>query len=998
VIRESDALAIFSRLEYGKICVASAGPILKGEELRVIATAGLWPPAAADLCDIQHLSLGDQPAAARIVDRNGHGTVLRPLVANGTIGQIAYRYRHRPERGEGEAGRRYWLARYLYCETAWPTDVGLRALDAFPLIGLPQNARVEVVAVAVTAAPLPEPPVHFLPQAIAYCMSGIPVGVAASLNEPAFFALAESLRAALPSMLQKLFSCGWSVAPDLTDQLHCSLAESFGERVAVFDPLTSRWTAPRAAPAYAARGAATFQSTDLVPGRMYLSEVFPQVDGLPQLGGGPTQLPQLGTIDDIDASQLPALPGPHAPVVAAAFRRIGNRALDRARLSEVERWIEGGPVDQSRLCVAANDYFSADFRERLVRVGLTALGTPGREAAGDRIIWETAVGRRAGVLALPLQSEQAGVRRARLLAAIAARDSAAAVARLRDYALAEESVPLPPGADKKLDEHLSQTIENLEALDVHRDFFQRAEEKLYAPWLKRHLGKALLAVSSVHRQEADELASRINLSGAASVVALAARFARRMEPSPADEAVFAADARLRPFFERVVRRAWEQTAGPGRSHLIEWVRFIGTTPQDDPVWQLAAKRDPLKFRDGDEIARILDPRTVPSSLSLAAAQLVYNQWESFGPMVHRVPSDWTRITDQFPDHTRNLLLVQPPAGASRTHSTQRLPALSTRQLDRLLGAWCAAELPDSIVAESLEEIFVRANPAPAYARALAPSAFAVCVSLIEHQDWRDVDIALGAVPADEIVDLAAEILRKRDRRPSPNVIADLWRRTTRGWHIRFMLQRFTRHTFEPTLAQLSMLIRHRQWLRRHLTVHQSRRAAFGIAAQDFYELDFDGNGSNVWREEYRKTPLWAAFASVPMSMQGSLYEAAAAYTNGMPAAIVAFGHDYLSAERSHPHEGARRVHDSLLRPLLSRTIDDAARAIWVAYGFPVERPFASYMSFGKAAPVPVVVEPHRTAEAMIAVQGGTVYIAPELARLLQRVIDGLRTPARKGSW
>jgi hypothetical protein len=88
-----------------------------------------------------------------------------------------------------------------------------------------------------------------------------------------------------------------------------------------------------------------------------------------------------------------------------------------------------------------------------------------------------------------------------------------------------------------------------------------------------------------------------------------------------------------------------------------------------------------------------------------------------------------------------------------------------------------------------------------------------------------------------------------------------------------------------------------------------------------------------WREEYAAGALWAAFAGVPLALQGSLARALAAYGGADARARVALAQRYLDgapADEEQAAEAAGRALEATLAPAALRagvSADDMER-LW----------------------------------------------------------------------
>ncbi|MFA5907942.1 MAG: hypothetical protein WC815_04110 [Vicinamibacterales bacterium] len=994
----------FARLEYGKPCESSSGPIKKLEECRTLAQSATFPEWITALCRPVDLGLGLQEGAEVAAERFGHGTVVRPVkTPQGAIAQVAYRLRRRSEDGESRPGRRYWLGRYLYSAEITTPLTALTALDCNPLIALTDYAQqASSVSVDESHAPIP-PHTEFLEQAIVFCLAGIPIGVQAPLDEKEFFELAAFLRFCLPPTLQPLFSTGWGVSRDLSQELHCSIALSFPDTVAVYQPERRAWIPPKTSPPNHGSGAGkrpSLRDEHLMSGHMYLREAFewsPQ--GRPLTENGPQRLDSFGIFDfSPSLADLVTTPGLQTPVIASAFQSAGLRALDFARLTELSRWLDGELVDEGRLCRAPDDYFFHDYRERVVKLAVSALSQDNQRAKGDLMVWGAAEGPSASYLTnLLVGCDERTNTRAKLLLAISRDAPAAMLQTLGEAAAVGEVADLPDLAQLKFEKKLDLTLRDFSRLDVHIELLTGARALPYTKWAQRRMGLLALVLGSSYPDEIHQYISRLDTDHG-PLWKLAARLTRREQPIETDVGLLVKlNPTQREMIERSIREYWLRGEAVVRTKLLPWVALATVRSDDEPIWQLAHGRDPRNHRPATEIARLIDPERIPASLLFRVAELALSEWQFFEPIVRQAPGGWARVFEHWPAEVRHLLLVQSLGSSSVDSVPSFLPEMSLAQFDQLLADWSHSRLPADVVANALSTILRSGTPTPLPGRSvIPPSVLGICRQLRQGVWW------FGQTPSDGITDIAAAVVRRLGLQWPKNTITTLWREANSGWRVRSMLQLFPTTELRPSAKHLEHLIPHRTWLIEHLQRLPARREDYGIATVGFHALTFDTqNGRYAWKQEYSTSAIWAAFAGVPTQQQGSLAHAISAYGNRDIPSSLGLAHRYLEGSRLQADRSiqfaARRVLDAVVRPLLHARLGSAQSAdLLEVYGLKSEWTLQERLSFGLGA-MEIVLDKQAADTDGVAATARSVSVSPLLDHLLREVAAELVQP-RVARW
>lgn len=882
------ALVSFERLEYGKLCVSPNGPILPGVEAYPLIRSRSFPPAVEKLCRPWIAGVGPE-----ILARSPHGTVLRGVRAGNRVLTVVCRLRRRPESGEGGAGRRYWLGRYLCVPAETPDPLAcFRALSLEPLRGVtPAEARAPVHPLSSPPAGPPEVDDRvrrFLEQALVFVLSGVPVGITA-LEEETFFLWAAALWHLLPGPLRPLLSAGWEVHPEQTQRLSLSTSTQFSPTVAVFDPRERRWAPPeRMIEELPERGRGEprivpFNQAHLVPGLMYLREAFSwTADGRPSLA---PPAPHLGFLEGFDYEVSgPSPAGSPLEDLGSAWcreklRRAGLRCLDHARLQQLGAWLRDGRATAPEgLALSTAKYFFPDAKQRVLTVGLQAMADPILRNKGDWILWTSLLEEPA--MAARLSPGPRAAARARLLRVLALRDLPGVLQSLADGDFGALS-DLPPDVQMWLESALEKSLDiGLASLLYHRQILARTEiPEPYLRWAtRRAAGLAVLLGTSGVPEAVPALESLDALSG--DPLATVFVYLLSEETPGADGLV-----RLRQLEPRDLERCqsglfrlWQQPEldlVAHRERLIPWLRAAGPFATRSPLLSILFQGPSAELPAGalERLAREIEGGGVPPSLEPAVAAVVLHRWKTFAPSYRPTLEPWKRIARHWPDEhliglgrwlpSRTVPAIEPP----------REIELDGDSLEILIRAFHDTRAQQKKISE---EVLARtAALLWGFCRNLPPGvpagaeAVGLCTSLMQHQ--------IPQRPPKETGELVAGLSALARDEGIP--WADLWAGAAHGWQMLFLLECAPWADLQPSVEQLSRLIRYRQDLQRHLQrkrIPDDRKALFQVASWDFQEVAYPQK-HKLWRDEFTRTPLWAAFRHLPHARQGSLQEALDAY-------------------------------------------------------------------------------------------------------------------------
>jgi len=894
--------AVFERLEYGKLCLSTAGRIVPGSEAYPLVRSPGFPKDLEPLCHPATIGFGDElPAGCP------EGWLVRVAGGHGAIQLLACRLRRRPEDGERGEHRSFWRGRFL--GAAGPLDpwTCFQALRAEPLPALTvEDTRVTWPSVRVERRGMPgaDPRLQsFLPEAVVHVVSAVPIGLAPAISPEQLFHWAAALWALIPASLQAVFTAGWGVNPRHAPAINLSFTRGYPPGVAVFDLLEGRWQPPtereRHGGGSQAVRATPWHDSLLTPGRMYLREAFAwRADGRPDLDDG-AQLAYLADLapDSIAApagtreAGKPRLLDLRSPWMADRFVRPGVASLDHARLEVLARWLQApdSPAPEG-VCQAATDYFTAGARRQALALSVAAMAAGNPQ--GERVIWQSLLGDPGSFELLDPTASPAFETRLLLLDALALGNAADALRILATAPPAALEEPLTEEPARRLEECLDGSLEGNGLLPGHAEVLRQPSAPApYRLWAERRApelalalaalpGASAVALRSLARQTEDPCARWI------------ADWRQGLPPRQGDLAASAGLAtELRSGLARCLLADWQDlSAGrvaERREALLPWLelgRCLDPGTAADPEWRISFEGPGLRLSPDErrELVVAIENGRAPVSLRPRIAAVVLCGWFFYGQDFSISIPGWADIVSNWPPEVRSALAADCRKLGSGTISEEVSAAvealrLRSDQLEKIIDRHrrtSSAEVMQQI-APLLWEWCGRTDPESD----LPPLAADLCR-----------EMARGNLPDGEAstdsATLAAFLARQTGfSKTHPDHLARLWVLAERAWQILMLLESAPAVDLLPSLLQLEALVPHRQQLARHLAMKGRdgrRQKRFEIATVDFHSLPYSAKAGK-WRDEYGGSILWAAFSSVPFEKQGDLGLALDGYAGSGPA-------------------------------------------------------------------------------------------------------------------
>ena len=232
------------RLEFGKYCVSEDADSAVEEdaarglaEHRQLGHSPLFPKDLIPLCTPAIVGVLTHETE-EVPDDWTHGFLLRPVFTGaGKPYSLFCSMGKRAERPAAGFGRKYFLARYLAGREVDPYYYW-QAISDEPLRGLTENKAKSLTELTMpeTAPQLTALVNSFLPEAVAYLISGIPLAFTEVVAETDFFACLSVLWRALPLPLRPHLSAGWRVSNHFSGRLALTLTTSQSNLCALFTP------------------------------------------------------------------------------------------------------------------------------------------------------------------------------------------------------------------------------------------------------------------------------------------------------------------------------------------------------------------------------------------------------------------------------------------------------------------------------------------------------------------------------------------------------------------------------------------------------------------------------------------------------------------------------------------------------------------------------------------------------------------------------------------
>jgi hypothetical protein len=933
LLAPEEGVAVFERLEYGKLCTSPDGPIEPGVESYPLVVSAGFPKLVKDSCRPWILGVGPELAPDA-----PHGTVLRCLRIEGTPIQVFCRLRQRPEGGEGQPGRRFWRGLYLCCSFSNPDPLtGFMVLEKEnPLRGITiKESKRALAPIEVPLQPRPESDAlldTFLPQALELVLSGIPVGVAGGVDELTFFRQATALWSLLPPPLRSLFSAGWSIPSSEAASLNLSATLQFPPSVAVFDAPRRQWRLPARVDQVQTNGelrSRPFDEDQLVPGRMFLREAFEWSNGRPCLHQ--LHLDHLKELDYGIAEGGPAgVLDARSGWARERFQRPGLRSLDYARTSELTRWLDGNwQGDPATLCSSTAEYFFLDARRGVMRLGLDAIHDPEKRARGEEVVWRSLV---RDPSSHELLEERASAFpesvqvRAYLLRALAS-GSWQDVQLALDAAVEQGiALKLPAAADERLDASLLSSLESVEGLGWHCRRLSGGEiPEPYRAWAQKNACR--LAVTFATCEGSDFTDALLNLRKLVGIPVVETLHRLQLREPPRDTDIQNLRGLERDNLERLAsrllilwRRIDEETV-PRREKFLFWIERFGSLGEDDPLIAcIFAAPDSPRWTGPLllDLEKEIYAERVPNSLHSRVAAVALMHWERFS-------SDYTHRTSQSGGSAGWLSILACWPAEARIALTDMKPI---KQMDQpepeVLDALKKLQLSDEFLERRLAKQVERGSPVKLEVSWLL---WKLCQQRSSRSGpisavWLCCGIAKGALPEcgatpphEETLKLVQHFVRPLNLQPSTR---ELWSKAKHAWQILLLLKLFPSVNLSPSQAQLAELIPEREELGKHLktkNIHPNRKDLFRVASANFHTLSYPADG---WKNTYRDSALWGAFRGVPIPLQGDFETVLKSYGKSSQS-WVDLSLDYLSRqEQPGIEEAVRRVARTVFVPLVRR--------------------------------------------------------------------------------
>lgn len=838
-------------LEFGVYCQNPDGPIVPGAGYRVLGYSQGFPSALIKICNPKVLDLGEER------NRYSSGTVLRPVCEDRNW-SVLYRMGLRSEAGEdaAEHSRQYLLARYLALEhnlSVSPLDIW-RAME--PLRGLTEKEADALCALPILAdsAPPAGTPDRFsetfLPQALIYTISGVPVRIE-NASEEFFFRLVDQLWQQLPDSLRTLLSAGWNVGPRLSGVLALSAGAPGTSPIPFFDAASGSWHS----------GHREEEFSTLLPGRIYCHYQF----GQPQVPES-----ELNAICHEPDLPLPQLPDFSNDGTRSAFRREGMQRRDHYLLQRMEAYLEGSgpdepppglgnvikdPASTSKLLAML---LGGKRQERIFRLAWEALELDGsfldQASEADGIGWIAAI-------------HKGEMRQA--LEQLPAKPPTVA--------------SMPPPILERWRELMDRSIRDLEILELHRKHLLTHTAGIYQDWAAEHMVE--LVCRFMQRCESRrELVKEIGIEKFNPKIGqFLALIDEQRSPGEAELLAIQSwtDAEKR-LFALLLEETLSALRPEDQLMLYGWAKGLPRSFFSDP-WLLLAK-------DGEVTPSQLEQmmnraRQAPPELSAKIAHEALRMVRELRMKIEEEPDAWAHILAQWPQPLPAILVDVPflRSGAAESVPRDRVWPQSREEAQERIRYWFSGpdrggEEPSHWQETRARGLFesCRSLPAAAGSPMLAVDMCRVLAgrSMPANQD----------APEEHELQLATNLLRAARLSEIKPDIENLWTSATEGWQIRLLLEVIPRNTFSIAPAQLACLIPYRKWVREHLKQSQYsiRRNQLAAASFDFHQTRRYGEEGKFWKYDFKNVALWAAFSGLNSMERGDLAQALAAYAPAYP--------------------------------------------------------------------------------------------------------------------
>lgn len=927
---------VLHRLEFGKFCEAPNGPVEKEggiAEHRVLGKSQDFPQSLSGYCN---------PSSIRVVNSEGestppscsHATLLVPCITGDETQQIFCRIRQRAEDAEGGVERKYNIARYLVPGDSHVTPLLLfESMETIPLQGLsrPQVEHLSPLR-GVAREFVPNKVVHaFAKEALMYVVSGIPISFADVASEREFFECVTAVWLLLPPNLRPLLSAGWGVGGSVLGRMTIAYADARDPTVAVFSAADQSWKQPAKVRVTGSNG--TPALVDYYPERRSLGEDFWELfysadgeSGNQVVTFETTQAQQLDWITELPVMKLEGVVDWNNHLTRA-FRTPGLKAHDLRLLDRLRRWLHGESIDAPVKLNADQFTYQKTRTEAFVEI-LEAVGNPSDRERGEIALWETLAEVPSPTLSnLLSENERPGSFIARLINAIRREDEYTTLEYLLDTSRVDQVNNLIPPVEAGLRIVLDRSVQTggAEILSLHSNLLTLEEMPgTYRTWVIEHrldlLNLSAHAIGHIH----EDVAARLfELSRDDAIPALL-NLDKNLPPSEKDTVtVKRLSASDRENFIWFLDRRWMQVDGEvaaRRENLYPWLRILQPANSGKVLWALALDEPVNLNAQCAEIAYEVKHHRVPVSLHERVAVTALELWPRFSPHVRSEQEAWQEIISLFPDQLEKLLFC-------------RIVSLPKRKVSREIKEAAQKCRPDPPEVNQLIEFWMKFERFANFGNVLwewaisdsATSGVSGLISRITRFQDLQMETEPSLTDINEVVELARAARQEQFFIENEN---RLWKPTLLGWRALLMLRLMPKADITPTVEQLNSLIPCRNLLDNHLKerVSAARRERFRLATMNFHQLEFEKD-QHLWRDEYAKCNLWAAFRRVPLRKQtrDSLRTALRSFTDGLDDSRLIDAHarmcmEYLNSyTTSADYESAlRKVLMEGLVPLLSR--------------------------------------------------------------------------------
>lgn len=879
--RETDI--IVERLEFGKFCVSSDGPIESNRDNIPIGYSQLgWSPGfPGELISGCHpTNLGIAKEGTDVLPlENVYGTVLRPVVPAGKgVRSLFYRVRSRAEDGEGQAGRRYTLARYLAVPEgdANPFSM-LAAMNSVPLGGVTRDAasRISSIHSEEEQPKLGHVAEAFLREALIYILSGVALSITEEISETKFFALIGAVHDRLPPVLRPYLSAGWNVGSTYSGKLGITYTTHRSGSTALFSPATLTWSSPEYVTIWKSQDESVVRSffyPRLEPGRLFERYVFREANSSESSSSVAERLSNL--VGSLRRVELPELPDWNDPATVRIFRYPGFQAKDRFALRALAQWLATGE-ENSDLCLDARALSFQSNRREALNLILEALAESASRPRAEHALWLSITGRVPSSFTDVLKTTGVGTDRARLIAAIGSDDILSTLGALEVAAPDERedlSDEVAASLVKILDQSLKPSAGN--TLPFHSRLLISPPSQ-YRQWVEQRSLELMRALALDDKTPKEALTALVEISGSDTIRALHYFITdHRLTPTVAD-LLRGLQPDARSVFIDLLNQQWAQQddlTALRRDALLDWFDVLKLRESRQPLLRLVSGAE-LSDADVVEIADDVERLHVPESLWPQVAELALRRWSIVGRRIVSSYQRWVSVTNLWPRRHAQVLGFNNKGMRSPDQKIMRAVnelRMSFGELEHLLTVWHGYDTFND-AALLLWDLAIQLEP-----RIDSPlTALDLC------QHFANARLPDGQLASREF-DIFVKLVRGSGRGNLPSeAVQNMWQRASSYWQVRLLLTLFPQENLQPTLAQLSLLIPHQDWLVNHLRDSQTpliRRGLFRIATEPFHSLSF--RESSAWRDDFINTPLWAVFTGVPESQlpPRALRRALRAYT------------------------------------------------------------------------------------------------------------------------